>query len=353
MKKILLHNIQYSIGGPNSVLDNITHSYLADKYHFVYVNQKGGCGFNPFKAIAFVIKYARQINREKADCIYISGLQYVGFLMTLAAKLSNVKRIILSVHGSDWDTPDRTLRKRMLMYVIEPLEVRLADRVFTVCKAAQHSVKALKAAKKGSNYGVIYNTMPTISTDNLDANHLRDLLGISPDKIIVMSVGRVVDRKGHAFIIDAIKKIHDKDYVFVIVGEGDYLSHYQAECHEEIQNNQLYLLGKRNDVLSLLRGADIFLSATLNENHSVALLEAVSMKCAALVTNVGGNTEIITHEKTGIVIPPKKSDAIIDGLNRLKIRRTRELFAEAAYAFARQKFSVNNTLGKLEQLFDE
>ena len=110
MRKILLHFIQYDIGGPNTVLDRIENSYLSKKYQFVRICQQGGCGYNPIKAIRFVRHYTRLINTHHADCIYISGLQYVGFLMTLAAKFSNVKRIVLSVHGSDWDVQERSLQ---------------------------------------------------------------------------------------------------------------------------------------------------------------------------------------------------------------------------------------------------
>jgi len=351
MKKILLHNIQYNIGGPNTVLNNITNSYLNEKFDFVYISQRGGCGYNPLKALRFVWKYSKMISREHADCIYICGLQYVGFLMTLAAKLSNVKKIVLSVHGSDWDVPENTLRKKVLKYIIEPWEIRMADKVFTVCGAEQKTVKALRFAKKGANCGVIYNTMPAIDTSKFTPNKLHSLLDIPQDKTIVASVGRVVDRKGHQYIIEAIKKLKDRDFVFVIIGDGDYLSHYYQECSEEIKNKQLYLLGAQNNVAELLADADIFLLATLNENHSMALLEAVSMRCAALVTEVGGNTETIINNQSGIVIPTANSDKIVEGLQKLKDKKLREKYAEAAYAYCNECFSIKNTLGKLEHLF--
>lgn len=351
MRKILLHDIQYNIGGPNTVLDRIERSYLARKYRFVRISQQGGCGYNPIKAIWFVRHYARLINAQHADCIYISGLQYVGFLMTLAAKFSNVKRIVLSVHGSDWDVPERTLRRTILKYVIEPIEVFLADKVFTVCLSEQNIVGALKCCRKGANSGVIYNTFPNIDEQGISKGKLRDMLNIPSDKTIVTTVGRVTDRKGHAYIIDAINKCCDDSLVFVIIGDGDYLEEYRKQCAGAIVNERLYLLGNRDDVCELLRDADIFLFATLNENHSMALLEAVNMRCAALVTSVGGNTETIHDGVSGIVIPPADSDAILKGLQRLKDPSLRQQYTDAAYEFAKNAFSEGDTLGKLDQLF--
>ena len=77
------------------------------------------------------------------------------------------------------------------------------------------------------------------------------------------------------------------------------------------------------------------------------------MKCAALVTNVGGNSEIIEHGVSGHIIPPKDSQAIIDGLLRLKDKVLRNEYAEKAYILAKDKFSIEKTYGKLEEIFNE
>ena len=48
MKKILLHDQKYSLGGPKAVLDGIQNSYLKEKFEFVNLCQTEACGFNPF-----------------------------------------------------------------------------------------------------------------------------------------------------------------------------------------------------------------------------------------------------------------------------------------------------------------
>jgi len=83
----------------------------------------------------------------------------------------------------------------------------------------------------------------------------------------------------------------------------------------------------------------------------MALLEAVNMRCAAIVTNVGGNTETIRHGISGIVIPPADSDAILEGLQRLKDPVLRQQYTDAAYESSKKSFSVDKTLGKLDKLF--
>ena len=110
-------------------------------------------------------------------------------------------------------------------------------------------------------------------------------------------------------------------------------------------------MGVRYDVKEILKDADIFLFATYNENHSIALLEAVNMKCAALVTNIGGNPEIIEQELSGLLIPSNNSQAIVDGLLKLSDKNVRNQYAESAYLLAKDKFSIENTYGKLDCIF--
>ena len=347
--KVILHDIEYTVGGPKSVLNGIVRSPLQNDFEFIRLKQTESCGFNLFKAIGFINKYRKRINEIQADSIYICGLQYTGLLMTIAAKLSNVRKVVVSVHGSDWDNPDGTLRKWILMHIVEPLTVKLADSVFTVCEAAQRTVGALKAAP-AHNDGVVYNTFPDIDITTIPKGEFRSVENIGDDKVLVSIVGRVVIAKGHQYIIEAIKKLKDSKYVFAIVGDGPYLEKYRELCNKEIKAGRVKLLGARSDVYQILRDSDIFLFATLNENHSIALLESVRMKCAALTTDVGGNPEIIENGKSGLLIPPRDSDAIVKGLRTLSDSNLREQYAENAYNVAIKKFSIENTYGKLQKI---
>lgn len=349
--KVLLHDIQYTNGGPKTVLKNIEESYLKDKFSFIRIPQSTCCGFNPVKAIKFVLHYKRLLDRERGDVFYVCGLQYTGLLMTLAGKLSNVRKVVLSVHGSDWDNPDGSVRKWILMHIVEPLEVMLADSVFTVCDAAQKTVGALRFARRNSNKGVVYNTFPDVRYNTVQVGKLRKELNIPSHKIIVTSVGRLVEAKGHQYAIEAIKQISDPDFVFVVVGDGPYEKIYKSELSDKIQNGQVFVLGSRKDVIEILRDTDIFLFTTLNENHSLALLEAVNMHCAVVATNVGGNPEVIQHDFSGILISPKSSPSVVKALYRLKDSHLRTVFSERAFQTCTEKFDVDNTLKKLEQIF--
>lgn len=350
--KILLHTIQAEkIGGTTTVINEIKNSYLKDKFEFKDLVQEEACGLNPIKAIRFVNKYRKLINQEHADAIYICGLLYSGFLMTLAAKLSNVKKIILAVHGSESDglNPSK-IRRFLFEWIIEPLTVFMATKVFTVCKRAL-DYPAIKRGSHGNLFGVIYNRMPKVDYEKTAFGDFRKELNCPDNAIIVAVVGRVVEDKGHAYVIEAIKKLKDDKFVFVIVGDGDYLNKYIEDLDEEISNGIVRLLGIRNDVFRILKDCDIFLFATLHENHSKSMLEAVSMHCAITCTDVGGNPEIIDDEETGLLMAARDSRAIVQNLQRLTDAKLRTKLVSKALEVIPQRYSEENTFGKLETLF--
>lgn len=95
---------------------------------------------------------------------------------------------------------------------------KMCHSFFTVCEAAQRTIGALNVSPS-RNAGVVYNTFPNLDIDTIPKGLFKKEQRISEDSIIVAVVGRVVMAKGHQYIIEAIKRIEDPNYIFVIVGD--------------------------------------------------------------------------------------------------------------------------------------
>lgn len=350
---ILLHVIQPDVkGGTKTVIDDIKKSYLAKKYDLKELAQNEVCGFNPFKAVRFINKYKTIIQNSGARAIYVCGLEYSSFLITIAARIAHNIKIILSIHGLDSQRPDQSIvRKVLFNYIIDPVTIRLSDAAFTVCNKALES-KVIRRGDKNNVVGTIYNECPRIDYESITKGIINNEYGIPSNKLIVSVVGRVTEGKGHRYIIDSIKQVND-DFVFLIVGTGDYVDVYKKEMADDLRKGKVILSGVRSDVYNILADTDIFLFASLHENHSKALLEAACMKCAIICTDVGGNTEIISDNYSGIVIPSRDSKAISNALNRYTDKNLRKLHANQAHRSVREKFSTDNTMGKLDKLFHD
>jgi glycosyltransferase involved in cell wall biosynthesis len=74
--------------------------------------------------------------------------------------------------------------------------------------------------------------------------------------------------------------------------------------------DRLLLLGERTDVRDCLAAFDLFVLPSRTEGMSNALLEAMAMELPVVATAVGGNSEVITADTTGVLVPPDDPAAL-------------------------------------------
>jgi glycosyltransferase involved in cell wall biosynthesis len=156
----------------------------------------------------------------------------------------------------------------------------------------------------------------------------------------VGSVGRLVREKNYPLLIRAVAGIPGAE--LVLVGDGP--------LRGELTGAQV--LGARADIPDLLAGFDVFALSSSTEGMSIALLEAMAAGCPIVVTAVGGNTELIEDEVTGLVVPPDDEPALREAIIRLlDDRALAGKLGAAAQQRAREQFSVAGMTRRYEKLW--
>ncbi|MBV6306763.1 glycosyltransferase family 4 protein [Candidimonas humi] len=154
----------------------------------------------------------------------------------------------------------------------------------------------------------------------VDAAILRHELGLSPDAIVIGSVGHMRERKGHPDLVAAsIPLIRSRPNLhLVIAGEGEpLLTSLREQVASEGLGDRIHLLGRRRDIANLLSGFDIFALATKSEALGTAYLEAAACGLPLVGTNVGGVPEIIEEGVNGLLVEPGNRAQLADALSRL------------------------------------
>lgn len=349
-KKIMLHvRALNQISGPNVSNRIIYESALSEKFHFDFLEH------NPAKGILdnlmIIPSLIRQIRRFNPDIVHVSGLLRSGFEAVIASRICR-KKVLLTIRGSSIDAIEFN-KKFLYGNIIEPLTMRLSHKVYAVCNAMANRDYVRKHTK-GRMVNTIHNIAPDIKMEEIEPFGLRKQYGIDNDTVVVAIVGRMVYDKGLSFVKEAINEINSKDIVFVFVGDGPYMSILAHELSNEISCNRVFLLGKQNNVLSILKESDIFLFATLHENLSNALLEACSMGLAVIATSVGGNPEVINDGHNGILISPANSEEIVKAVKLLAFDKPlRELLGKNAIKTMKEEFSQTKLLRRLEKVYVE
>jgi len=123
-------------------------------------------------------------------------------------------------------------------------------------------------------------------------------------KKIILSTGRLLQRKGFQYLIQAVSK-KDCGYELHIAGEGPMMQELKDIAKKSKTKVVFHgwLDNKSKEYKDLLESASIYVLASEKENSSVSLLEAMSAGCAVITTNVSGCPETIG--KSGLVFEPK------------------------------------------------
>jgi glycosyltransferase involved in cell wall biosynthesis len=165
---------------------------------------------------------------------------------------------------------------------------------------------------------VVLNGVPVADRPG-DRDQARDRLGIPRDALLLGCVGRLVELKNHAMLIDALPGLLAAHPALqaVIVGDGPLQAALQARIDALGLGVRVRLTGARDDVHALLPALDVFVLPSRTEGLSIALLEACAAGLAVVATDVGGNGEIIADGRTGRLVPSDDVPALQAALDAL------------------------------------
>jgi len=124
-----------------------------------------------------------------------------------------------------------------------------------------------------------------------------------------LSVGELNSNKNHESVIRALSKIEFKQYKYFICGLGskeDYLKKLIKQMN--LQDN-VFLIGYRDDVISLMKECDAFVFPSFREGLSVALMESMATGKYVICSQIKGNEDLISS-KSGEMFNPNNIEEI-------------------------------------------
>ena len=104
---------------------------------------------------------------------------------------------------------------------------------------------------------------------------------------------------------------------FLIAGEGPLADATAARVREVGLCDRVAMLGFQDDTAPLLAAADCLVAPSTREGLPIAFLEAMAAGCPVIATDVGGVSELVTHDQTGVLVPPDDFDALVAAVRRV------------------------------------
>lgn len=302
MKPVYLVTLEYppQIGGVASYYGELV-KHLPIGSVTVITNDRNQL-LHPWWKTWFVLRQHFKKNGRRP--ILVGQVLPLGTVVWLFSKLYRVPYIVF-VHGMDVTFPQTSVRKRWLLKRI------LGSAKFIIANS-QFTARLIK------NNRVEVITPGPLITPHLTAEPVADL----PVKF-VLSVGRLVERKGFDQVIASVEKFPDLQYV--IAGQGSDQARLQQLITEKHLTDRVQIMsGLNNGQIATLYSQCEFLAMPARqlpngdvEGFGIVVLEANLFGKPAIGGRTGGMTESIQDQVTGLVVDPTDSAALVHAMTKL------------------------------------
>ena len=295
-------------------------------------------------------RMAREIRDRRVEVVHAH--QYSPFFYgAIAARLSGTRpQVIFTEHGRHFPDVVSTRRRFINRMVLD----RLADHVNAVCAFSARSLSKVDGFSR-DRIEVIPNgvDLPRYGRAT-DLVSLRRHLFLDPSRRYITMVARLHPVKDHRTLFHAFAEIAPMrpDVDLLLVGDGSLREALEQLAEELGIGARVQFLGVRNDVASLLAASDVFTLTSVSEAASITLLEAMASGLPVVVTNVGGNPEIVRDGVDGLLAPRGDSHAIAAALLRvLDDGRLAFSMGQSGAERVRTQFRLDDTVERYYRLY--
>ncbi|MBD3413593.1 MAG: glycosyltransferase [Candidatus Aminicenantes bacterium] len=309
--------------------------------------------FPVFMSKRFSLKPVREIQevlrRNKIDIIHTHG-GIAGFYGRWAARRFKHCAVVHTLHGIHYLNYRNALLKSMYVW-IERIFSKFTHAVIFVSHADKNKgVKYKLASKEKSKLienGIDFTGIPQTKSKTKNSERKNSVP-------VIGTVARLHRQKNISLLLQAGARIKNQcpELKVYVVGDGPLRKKLEKQNKKLGTQEVISFLGEREDARRIMSEFDIFVLPSLWEGLPYVLLEAAALKKPVIGTHVDGIKEMITHEKTGLLVSPEKSDELAEAVLRLvNDRKQAEKLGAAFYQSAQRKYSISRMVGKVQDLY--
>jgi glycosyltransferase involved in cell wall biosynthesis len=246
-------------------------------------------------------RLARTLRREHSDVVYAFLFWGYGLALPLAALVCpGACRIEGRRSLPDLDVPGwsgfRGLR-------------RLADRCAHGAIVNSLAVGSAVAAREPRLAGRLWVVPNGVRLRPPARRSHRDVLEI-------VCVANLIAYKGHATLIEALRRLPEEGWRLRIVGDGPERATLEAKIAADGLGSRVTLLGRRDDVDAILDTSDLLVLPSYSEGLPNAVMEAMACGLPVVASDVGGTGSLL-GSGAGLLVPPRDPEALAAALTRM------------------------------------
>lgn len=277
-----------------------------------------------FSSIKSIYKLYKLFKIERPDILHVHT-PIASILGRIAGKFAKVPVIIYTAHGFYFHDNMPSIKYKLILNIEKYMAKYFTDFIFTqsaedASTAVENGFIARERVLCVGNGVDVLNKFNPKEIDREQTDRLNQELGIAEQNIIITFIGRLVSEKGIVELLEAFTKIEDDNIKLLIVGDVDQGCRDQSTKNLILirykNNKNIIFTGFRDDINNILHCTDIFCLPSYREGMPRTIIEAMSMECAVIATDIRGCREEVIDGKTGFLVKLKSSKDI---QNKLEI----------------------------------
>ncbi len=304
-----------------------------------------------------VLEAAREF---QADVIHLGQAE----LSCLAPAISSSGlATVLSVHGNDLARAWLWLENR-----VEEKQERFREYLPFLDGVAAVSSFSGELLRRICPDQSVHIVPPAVDADRFfpgDRMQARRHFGLPLNRPILLSVGRLVARKGHGLVLSSLANTSSWNPLYVVAGKGPEAESLVVKSEQLGIEDQVLFLGDVSvaDLPILYRTANVFVMPAFElqedlgldyEGFGIVYLEAAASGIPCVGARSGGVPDAVSHGETGLLVSPQDSRALAEALNELlsNPERAREL-GDRGLRRVREQFTLKNFGDRYEAVYRE
>jgi glycosyltransferase involved in cell wall biosynthesis len=170
----------------------------------------------------------------------------------------------------------------------------------------------------------------------------------------ILHVGGFTFEKNHTGLLNIFEKVlhQQPDAKLICAGDGPLFTQIKDEVKKRNLEKQVLLLGKRNDVTTLLKGAKMLVLPSIIEGLPGTILEAMYAKVPVIAYNTGGIGQVV-NESTGWLIEKGNDNKFANAICELWNSHTNDLqvILENAHLLVKKEYTNDRIAEGFENLY--
>jgi len=219
------------------------------------------------------------------------------------------KAVVITGRGTDLNyIPRYAFPRRMIRWA-----ARRADGLITVSRGLQKCLVDLGVTE--NNVAVLRNGVDLIRFKPIEREARRAEMGLVRQTLI--SVGHLVERKGHHLVIESLRQLPGFD--LLIVGSGPEEARLRQQAHVLGLTDRVRFMGSipQEDLPRFYGAADALVLASSREGWANVLLESMACGTPVVASNAVGNEEVVLTPEAGCLTTARTPEAIVEGIQKL------------------------------------